>query len=83
MEEAGVTIAPVLLAGDLVDHPYAEGRGLFVEVEDADLQTCSLPAPVPRLNRTSGSVRRAAPQLGEHTDEILALIQDGKGMRGV
>ena len=83
MEEAGVTIAPVLAAGDFVDHPYAQGRGLFVEVEDAVLKKCSVPAPIPRLSRTSGSVRRPAPQLGEHTNEILALIQDEKGKRRV
>ena len=79
MEEAGVTVAPVLPAGDLVDHPYAKGRGLFVEVEDADLKTCPVPSPVPRLSRTAGSIRRAAPKLGEHTDEVLALIEKEKG----
>jgi len=75
MEEAGVTVAPVLSAGDLVDHPYAEGRGLFVATADADLGSCSVPMPVPRLTRTPGSVSRPAPKLGEHTDEILDLVE--------
>jgi crotonobetainyl-CoA:carnitine CoA-transferase CaiB-like acyl-CoA transferase len=77
MEEAGVTVAPVLSAGDLVNHSYAEGRGLFAATPDSDLGTCSLPTPVPRLTRTPGSVSRPAPKLGEHTHEILALV-DGK-----
>ena len=34
MDEAGVTFAPVLSAGDLVDPPYARGSGLFAEVEE-------------------------------------------------
>lgn len=76
MEKAGVTVAPVLAAGDLVDHPYAQGRGLFVEAGGA-AQRLPLPTPVPRLDRTSGSVRRTAPKLGEHTDEILALLPKG------
>ena len=75
MEEAGVTIAPVLSAGDLVGHPYAEGRGLFVEMEDSDLGRCSVPTPVPRLTRSPGLVMLPAPKLGEHTEEILALIR--------
>lgn len=75
MEEAGVTVAPLLSAGDLVGHPYAEGRGLFTPTEDADLGTCSVPTPVPRLSHTPGVVARPAPRLGEHTEEILALIR--------
>lgn len=74
MEQAGVTVAPVLSAGDLVDHPYAAGRGLFVETADADLGTCPLPAPVPRLTHTTGVISRPAPRLGEHTAEVLALV---------
>lgn len=78
MEDAGVTVAPVLAAGDLVDHPYAAGRGLFVTLEDADFPDCPVPAPVPRLERTPGAVRRPAPKLGEHTDEILVLAESAK-----
>ncbi len=76
MEEAGVTIAPVLSAGDLVGHPYAEGRGLFTALADDDVGSCSLPTPVPRLSGTPGKVSRAAPKLGEHTDEILEIIRE-------
>ena len=74
MEQAGVTVAPVLSAGDIVHHPYAAGRGLFVETADVDLGKCSIPTPVPRLTRTPGGISRPAPQLGEHTDEILPLL---------
>jgi succinyl-CoA:(S)-malate CoA-transferase subunit B len=30
-----------------------------------------VPAPVPRLSETPGSIRSLGPKLGEHTDEIL------------
>ncbi len=33
-----------------------------------------VPAPVPRLSETPGSVRSLGPKLGEHTDEILREI---------
>jgi len=70
MEEAGVTVAPVMTAGDLVDHPYAVGRGLFSEPLDTG-QALPVPAAVPRLSETPGTLRRNAPTLGEHTEEIL------------
>ena len=72
MEAAGVTVAPILSAGDLIGHPYAEGRGLFDLSHDTDMGRCPLPAAVPRLSRTPGRLRRSAPTLGEHTEEILA-----------
>ena len=75
MDAAGVTVGPVLSAADLVGHPYAEGRGLFTRTEDAQLGTCSIPNPVPRLSRTPGVRPRPAPQQGEHTEAILQLIR--------
>ena len=75
MDAAGVTVGPVLSAADLVGHPYAEGRGLFTRTEDAQLGTCSVPNPVPRLSRTPGVRPRPAPQQGEHTEAILQLIR--------
>jgi crotonobetainyl-CoA:carnitine CoA-transferase CaiB-like acyl-CoA transferase len=73
MEEAGVTVAPVMTAGDLVDHPYAVGRGLFSESIDTE-SALPVPAVVPRLSETPGTLRRQAPGLGEHTEEILHEI---------
>ncbi|NKB68993.1 MAG: CoA transferase [Candidatus Latescibacteria bacterium] len=78
MEAAGVTVAPVLTAGDLIGHPYAEGRGLFDLSCEADMEHCPLPAAVPRLSQTPGRLRRSAPRLGEHTEEILAAGSRGE-----
>ena len=78
MEGAGVTVAPVLSAGDLVGHPYAEGRGLFGTVQDSEISGGTVPiaSAVPRLSATPGTLRRAAPILGEHTEEILSEIRN-------
>lgn len=81
MEAAGVTVAPVLTAGDLVGHPYAEGRGLFDLIDDADIGDCPIPAAIPRLAGTPGRLRRQAPKLGEHTEEILAESANGEQRR--
>ena len=81
MDTEAVTVAPVLSAGDLVEHPYAEGRGLFEWVDDDDVANCPLPTAIPRLSQTPGRLRRQAPELGEHTAEILSEIAAAKEPR--
>ena len=73
-EAAGVTVGPVCSMKDLLDHPYTMGRAVIVEVEDADLGSLPMHNVVPRLSASPGGFRRAAPKLGEHTDEILAEL---------
>jgi crotonobetainyl-CoA:carnitine CoA-transferase CaiB-like acyl-CoA transferase len=70
-EAAEVTVGPVCSVEDLLAHPYVIGREAIVELDDPDLG--SLPAHniTPRLSRTPGTFRRAAPRIGEHTQEVL------------
>lgn len=75
MASAGVTVAPVLNAGELIDHPYAVGRGLFDTAKDEEIGDCPIPAAIPRLSETPGRLRRGAPKLGEHNKEILAEVE--------
>jgi crotonobetainyl-CoA:carnitine CoA-transferase CaiB-like acyl-CoA transferase len=73
-EAAGVTVGPVCSMADLLHHPYTLGREAIVEVEDADMGSLPMHNVVPRLSLSPGGFRRAAPKLGEHTDEILAEL---------
>ena len=70
-EEAGVTAAPVLDMAGLMSHPYFIGRGIMENVTDQRGGESLLPTPVPRLSHTPGGFSRPAPELGEHTEEIL------------
>ena len=70
-EEAGVTAAPVLDMVGLMSHPYFIGRGIMENVTDQRGGESLLPTPVPRLSHTPGGFSRPAPELGEHTEEIL------------
>lgn len=74
-ESAGVTVGPVLSMKELLSHPYARGREAIVELEDADLGSIPMHNVVPRLSGSPGGFRRAAPALGEHTEEILAELR--------
>ncbi len=60
-------IAPVLDFDEAPQHPHAQARQGFVEV-DGRLQ----PAPAPRFSRTPAAVPKRAPAIGEHTEVLLA-----------
>jgi crotonobetainyl-CoA:carnitine CoA-transferase CaiB-like acyl-CoA transferase len=73
-EAAGVTVGPVCNMAELLEHPYTLGREAIVEVEDRELGSIPMHNVVPRLGASPGGFRRPAPELGEHTDEILAEL---------
>ena len=73
-EGAGVTAGPVYSVPELLDHPYVVGREAIVEVDDPELGPIPMHNIVPRLSASPGGFRRAAPALGEHTEEILAEL---------
>jgi len=58
--------SPVLSLAEAPQDPHQRARGNFVEVAGV-LQ----PAPTPRFSRSRGAIRRAPPEVGEHTDEVL------------
>jgi crotonobetainyl-CoA:carnitine CoA-transferase CaiB-like acyl-CoA transferase len=72
MRENDVTVGPVYNIDDAVEDAHFREREIVVDVEDADLGRIPMHNIVPRLSVTPGVWRRAAPQLGEHTDAILA-----------
>jgi crotonobetainyl-CoA:carnitine CoA-transferase CaiB-like acyl-CoA transferase len=72
LEEARLPAAPVLSPQQALDDPHIQQAGFMRPIEYP-----GLPGPAPvidtpvKLSKTPGSIRRRAPQLGEHTDEIL------------
>ena len=73
-EAAHVTVGPVCSVADLLAHPFVIGREAIVEVEDGELGSIPMHNIIPRLSRTPGSLRRQAPRLGEHTEEVLGQL---------
>ena len=66
MEGSDVCFAPVLTFNEAPEHPHNKARGTFVDVEGVPQ-----PNPAPRFSRTPGSVKSAAPDVGENTREGL------------
>lgn len=73
-EEAGVTAAPVYDIAQFLEDPHVQERGIVVEAPDAEMGTVPMHDVVPRLSRTPGGLRRPAPAIGEHNDEIYGRI---------
>ena len=72
--QEGITVGPILDPSDLIQHDYIRGREVVRDYPDADHGTIPLHTPFPRLSETPGTVRSPAPELGQHTAELLDLI---------
>jgi crotonobetainyl-CoA:carnitine CoA-transferase CaiB-like acyl-CoA transferase len=72
LEGAGVPAGPVLDIAEMHADPQAIAREMVVETEHekvGPVKTIGLPI---KFSETPGGVRRAAPQLGQHSREVLA-----------
>jgi len=69
--EAGVTGAPIYDVTDIIADPHVQGRGVLVDLPDAETGTATHHNIHPRLSGTPGRFRRPAPKLGEHTEDVL------------
>jgi crotonobetainyl-CoA:carnitine CoA-transferase CaiB-like acyl-CoA transferase len=75
--EAGVPAGPILDYAQVADDPHTRAREMVVEMEHPEAGTVrGLGIPI-KLSATPGTIRRPAPLLGQHTDEILAELEGG------
>lgn len=74
LSEADIPYAPVNSVEDLIEDPHLNATGFWHRVDhptEGALRMTGIPI---RYSRTPGSIRRHAPTLGEHTDEVLRQI---------
>jgi succinyl-CoA:(S)-malate CoA-transferase subunit B len=53
------------------DRQFHARRNLIAVDEEDTGETVIVPAPVPRMSETPGTIRSLGPRLGQHTDEVL------------
>jgi crotonobetainyl-CoA:carnitine CoA-transferase CaiB-like acyl-CoA transferase len=71
LEEAGIAAGPIHDYAEVFADPHTQARGMEVAMEHPEEGAVrGLGIPV-KLSDTPGSIRRAAPLLGEHTGEVL------------
>ncbi len=80
MEQAEVPAGRIYSAADIAVDPHYAARGMIEQIVAGDGEPLKVPGIVPKLSATPGAIRSAAPQLGEHTDEVLrgAGYSDGE-----
>ncbi len=71
LEAAGVPAGPVLSIGEMLNDPQVLARNMVVEVEHSRLGKMKTLGPPVKFSTTPSSVRHGAPQLGQHTREVL------------
>ena len=73
-EKNEITAAPVYDIDQFIADPHVQARQILVDLPDKDMGTIPMHAVVPRLSASPGALRRPAPELGEHTAEVLARL---------
>jgi formyl-CoA transferase len=73
-EQAEVTIGPIYDISQIIEDPHVVERELLAEYPDQDMDSFPMHHVVPRLSGTPGSIRSAAPKLGQHNGEILKSL---------
>ena len=75
LAKAKIPSGPVLKPQQTLDDPHIQAMGFF---QPTEFPGAPRPAPIAKvpvwLSETPGSIRRRAPTLGEHTDQILSEL---------
>jgi formyl-CoA transferase len=74
LEAAGVPVGPIHDYRQVFEDPHTLAREMMVEIEhpvEGTIKALGIPV---KMSDTPGAVRRPAPLLGEHTEEILREV---------
>jgi len=70
LESKRVPCSPVNSAADIVDDPQVKAREMVVGLDYPGVGKVPVPGTPIKLSRSPGSIRRRAPNVGEHNQEV-------------
>jgi crotonobetainyl-CoA:carnitine CoA-transferase CaiB-like acyl-CoA transferase len=71
---ARVPVTRAYSIADIARDPHFAARNDIVSVDDPTIGQLRMQAAYPRLSDTPGSIRRGAPKLGEHNQEVFGAL---------
>lgn len=74
MDSVAVPVGRIYTVADIANDPHYKARGNIHTINMKDGSKLDVPAVIPKLSRTPGSIKTLAPNIGENTDEILKSI---------
>ena len=74
----GMPIVPVLSPAEFADSAHAKEREFFIDMEHPVIGSYKTAGPPLKFSKTPWAPSRTAPLLGQHTDEVLAELRDGR-----
>lgn len=66
----GIPICPLGTVADFVNSPHTQARGFLAEVDHPETGKFLYPGPPYKLTETPRTIRRPAPCLGQHNEEL-------------
>ncbi|MFB4357970.1 CaiB/BaiF CoA-transferase family protein [Pantoea sp. BS_4] len=74
LNESGIPAGKIYDAADIANDPHYKARDMLLSAKLPDGKPVILPGVIPKLLSTPGSVRHAAPELGQHTQVVLSEL---------
>jgi len=74
LTENDIPVGPCNSLKDVLEDPHLKARGLWVEIDDPRVGKVKLPGFPVKFSETPGELRRAAPTLSQHTEEVLSTL---------
>ena len=78
LDDANVPAGSIYTVADIMSDPQYLAREMIVDTPTSDGKPLKVPGIVPKLSATPGAIRHAAPNLGEHNDDLV----EGDGWPG-
>ena len=75
-QQRGIPSTPILKVSEFVNHAQPISRDWFEDIEHPEIGKYRTAGAPYRMSKTPWRVRRPAPSIGQHTQEILSSISD-------